>query len=173
MKYFLKESLLSFLEKTDHGRKQYFFKSLCETCYSLIAHFHALEVKKKYLYFEKVKKLFSMLGALLNDLFLSLRAFMYWVVRKIKTCRIAIGQWPFTLAKWIQEPNTTSHHPLCFLPVPQEVGVRFKGRDKHNPMSVTQIRRALLPQHTLLPSSMKKHMGLDTLVDTTQKQWLC
>lgn len=85
--------------------------------------------RKIYLHFEKVKKLFSMTVALLNDL-LSFRAFRYWVVRKITTCRIAIGRQPFTLAKGIPEPNTTSHGPHCFLPVPQAVGGRLRGGNK-------------------------------------------
>lgn len=45
---------------------------LGKTCCSLIVNFHALVVKKKYLYFEKVKKLFSKIVTFLNDLFLSL-----------------------------------------------------------------------------------------------------
>lgn len=84
--------MLSFLKKRENGRKQYFFLNhLVKTHYNLIVHFHAQAVKEK-IYFKKVKKLFSVMFTLLNDLFLSFRAFMYWVVRKITTRRITIGQ---------------------------------------------------------------------------------
>lgn len=114
-----------------------------------------------------------MIVTLLNYLFLSLRTVMYQTVRKITTCRVAIGQWPFTQAKQIQEPNTTSHSSHCFLPVPQEVGVRFKGGDKHNLMSVTGIQRVLLPQHKLLPSPTEKQTWLDPRTETILKRSLC
>lgn len=78
-KCFLKECLLSLLEKREHGSKLrvFVFNYLGKTCYSSTVHCHVLVVKKKYLYFEKVKRLSSTIVAFLNYSSLSLRAFMY------------------------------------------------------------------------------------------------
>lgn len=92
----------------------------------------------------------------LNDLVLSLRALSTGLSGKLQRARLLYDNSHLHRPGRSMSQSLHPTVPRCFLPVPQEVAVRFKGRDKHILMSLIRIRKALLPRYTLLPSPTKK-----------------